>query len=233
MSKIIHISGNSGKTTLVYYMAKKLATSSTRVMIVSTNMDAPNMECLLPADKKSAKSLGRALNLAVIDAKGILDNMRSFKNNNIGLLCFQNGESQSTYPQIQQSSLQAFFEILKGLADYIIIDSQTHQNDIDVFAISQADVKLCITSADLKGLAYRIGKDEEEYTQILHQTSKHNPYEDILHSFKLHVKYELPFCESLQLLYNGSLIDDIACPVKYDKVLNKLVTSFTEVKTDE
>lgn len=234
MSKIIHVSGNVGKTTLSYFLAKKLAADSLRVMIVSTNMAAPDIECLLSAEKKSSKSLGRVLNLAVIDTKGILDNVRPFKNDNIRILCYQNGESRNSYPQIQQSSIQAMFEILKGLVDYIIVDAQTDKNEIDLFAEEIADVKLCITSADMKGLAYRIGKEEESHTHILMETSKYNPYEDIFNSFKNHVKYQLPYCESLQTIYNGCMLDEVSCPRKYEKVLNALVLAIgSKEESDE
>lgn len=222
MSKIITVTGNFGKTTFSYFLASLLSKASERIMLIDTNMIHPNMGYVLPIEKKSTKSLGRLLSLAVIDPKSVFDNMQSLNNENIGIICYANGESRNNYPQIQQASIQALLDVLGGIADTIIVVGQTEENAIDLFVKEKAATRICITSADLKGLAYREQHSDTEVTHVLIKTSKYNPYEDILHTFKEHVKYELPFCDSLSMLYNGGLLDDVICPSKYDKVLLRL-----------
>lgn len=234
MSKIITVLGNSnsGKTVFSYYLANKLAANDKRVIIVSTNNINPDVSYLLPLekDKTKLKSLGRVLSLAIIDKQSILDNMLTFKNQNIGLLCYAIQENKNNYPEIIYNNMCVCFELLQSLVDYIIVDTHLFKNDIDTYAFTNSDVKFCITTADLKGLSYRQFINEKEVVNILFSNNSFNSYEDIKHTFKDNVKYDIPYIKVLNSIYNGAFLDDIPCPKKYDKLLEKIIKEEIEIE---
>lgn len=231
MSKTITVLGNAGKTMLSYFLAQKLAIKGKRAVIVATQNDAPSMQLILPEDKKVNRSLGRILSFALISSKDILDNMITLpKEENIGFLSYTSYENKNTYPEISRANLATFFELLSHLVDYVIVDTQTSRNDIDTFAMENSDAILCITSADMKGFAYRQHLPETPITHLLFNCSPLNPYEDIAHTFKQHMKYNVPLCKPLMTLYNIQTLVDLTCPVKYSKVIDKVIKEVIDIE---
>lgn len=224
MSKVITILGNTGKTTLSFFLANKLAEGGKRVMVVSTDNAVPTLQHMLPEDKKGTRSLGRLLSLALISSKDILDNMQTIKGkDDIGYLSYAPGESKDTYPKISEGNLTTFFDLLNGLVDYIIIDTQTVKNEIDRYIFLKSEVNLCVTSANIKGLAYRQHLEDEQITHVLFNDSTFNPYQDIAHTFKQNIKYHMPYCKSLQSLFNIDTFIGLVYPIKYSKMIDKIV----------
>ena len=234
MSKVITIIGNSnsGKTTMSYFLANKLAYDGKKVMLVVTNNQQPDFQYLLKDEKKGTRSLGRVLSLALINQKDILDNMCSLDNKDIGLLCYALSETKNTYPKITQSNIATLFDVLKLTVDYIIVDTQSYRNSIDTYALSISDFKICLSTANVKGLAFRncLEGVETDYINILYSDSPYNPYEDIKGSFAHRVQYELPFCKSLQTIYNGDTLCDVDCGKKYSTIMEKLAREVIEVE---
>lgn len=230
MNKVITVLGNTGKTTLSYFLAEKLSANGKKVMVLSTDNTTPTLQLILPEDKKGSRSLGRVLSLAVISPKDIFDNMITLKNSNLGFLSYATFESKNTYPEITVSNLEALFELLKNIVDYIIVDTQTAPNQIDSFAIDTSDIKLCITSANLKGLAYRQHASDEDIVHVLYNDNAYNPYEDISHTFKKNVRYNLPLCKQLNALFNTNVLADISCPKKYAEVIDRIVKEVINVE---
>ncbi len=226
MSKLITVLGNDGKTLLSYYLAQRLASSQKRCMIISTNSSNPNVRYVMPLiDSKKSASLGRILSLAVIDNQSILDNVMTFNNENIGLISYAMNENKNNYPGITKVNLDTFFSLLPSIVDYIIVDTQTTRNKIDDYALGISDTILCVTTADMKGLAYRQQLPiEKEIVHILYNNSKYNPFEDIKNTYKYHVKYIMPYCKNLQYVYNGALLDDVSdCTKAYKHFIDKLI----------
>lgn len=225
MSKIITVLGNEGKTLLSYYLAQRLATGKKRCVIVSTNSSNPDIRYVMPLIDDKNKSLGRVLSLGIIDTQSILNNMMSFNNENIGIISYAMNESKKNYPKIIDANLETFFSILKSVVEYIIVDTETSRNEIDEYALKQADVNLCVTSANIKGLAYRHQlPDDNNITHILYSNSSYNPIDKMKETFKYNIKHFMPYCKNLQYVYNGALLDDVnSCPKAYSKFLNKLI----------
>lgn len=225
MSKLITITGNSGKTVFSFLLANELAQKGKKAIVISTDNQIPSFHYLMPIDKKiENKSLGKILALAVINTKSILDNMITFKRNeNLGVLCYSVDESVNTYPQILESNIEALILQLKSLVDYIIVDTQTYRNIIDQYAVKNSDNHICITTADYKGYAYRKRYDDELTTHILYNNNAYNPLEDIKRTFKLQVKYIMPYFKQLSYIYNGSKLEDISVPQKYDKLISNII----------
>lgn len=231
MSKIITILGNSGKSTLSFFLGNKLIDEGNRVMIVSTDNSIPTLQYMLPEDKKTTRSLGRLLSLALISNKDILDNMQTIRGNDeLGYLSYSSGECKHTYPEITQGNLATFFELLRSLVDYIIIDTQTITNEIDRYALLISDINICVCTANIKGLAYRQYLSDENITHILFNDSVYNPYEDIAHTYKQNVKYHMPLCKNLQSLYNIDTFVGLTCPPKYSKLIDKIVMEVIDVE---
>ncbi len=224
MSKTIVITGNSCKTVFSYYLANYLATDKKKVLMVSTDNNIPTCRLLMPTNKNTEdKSLGEILCNVVIDKTCIMDNtVISSANSNLGIISYTPFKMANNYQELTQSGIEDFFRVLYSLADYIVVDTQTTVNDIDKYAISTADVCLCISTADYKGLAYRQEKKLQNSINILYCNNPYNPVEDILHTFDKQVKYIIPFIKELQPIYNGVNITDIKCPKSLVKVIEKL-----------
>ena len=231
MSKLITILGNTGKSTLAFFLGNSLIDNGKRVMIISTDNSIPTLQYMLPEDKKTTRSLGRLLSLALISDKDILDNMQTIRGaDEVGYLSYASGENKNTYPEITQGNLGTFFELLRGLVDYIIIDTQTILNEIDRYALLISDINICVCSANIKGLAYRQNLSEENITHVLLNDNVFNPYEDIAHTYKQNVKYHIPFLKNLQSLYNLDTFVGLICPPKYIKIVDKIVTEVIDVE---
>lgn len=231
MNKTITILGNSGKTVLAYYLAQRLSEKDKKVMIVSTNNATPDFSLLFPDANKMKQSLGRVLSLAIINQESIIDNTVVLVNPNIGYMMYRHNENKNTYPSITSTNIESFFAHLSNLMDFIIIDTQTERNVIDIYAIEMLKgINVCVTTADLKGFAYRQQLPEGlPVTHVLYNNNKLNPYEDMKHTFSLQVKHHMPFCPGLQYLYNGATLKDLsACPKQYKKFLDKLLKEMNE-----
>ncbi|WMJ24317.1 hypothetical protein RBG61_06530 [Paludicola sp. MB14-C6] len=226
MAQLITVTGNTGKTLFSFLLATKLANKDKRVIIISTDSNAPSFLYAMPVEKKAeAKSLGKVLSLPIISPHQILENMISFScSENIGCICYNVNESNNSYPDILESNLDTFFNHLNSLVDYIIVDTETRQNIIDQYCIHRCESEICIASADLKGLAYRQRYDNDKTIHVLYHCSPYNPFEDIQRTYSKQVKYILPYCKQFGYIFNGGHFDDIVnIPKAYDKTLNKLI----------
>lgn len=234
MSKTICVLGNNGagKTVFSYFLANNLANKGKRCILVSTNCTVPNVRMVMPKmNRDNAKSLGRLLSLAVIDTESVINNIIAFNNKNVGLISYGFEESRDNYPDITSANMTILFSILHELAEFIIVDTEMPFNAIDQYSLSISDINICISTADMKGMAFRQQLPEAiDVCNILFVNSPYNPAEDIKQTFKLHVKYVMPFCKSLQFAYNGAMLDELAASKKYKQFIDKLVK---EVIADE
>lgn len=225
MPKLITITGNSGKTVLSYYLGNALTAGGKRVFIISTDENCPTNSVLFPQTKEVAgKSVGEILLNVIINKTLVMENTLILNSNkNLGFLSYCPGKLAVHYPELIGSSVTQLFNTINLLADYIIVDTGSTVNEIDHYAIPNADLNLCITSADLKGLAYRETHSLANVTHLLLCTNSYNPLEDIKHTFTTNLKYVVPFCAPLGAVYNGANIHDITLPKQYEKVLNRLI----------
>lgn len=232
MSKLILLKGNSGKTTLSYFLASALAVNDKKALIIATDNNNPVYQILVDRPKDTTKkSLGKILASPIVDIKVALDNMIPFKSNkNLGFISYALGENEKTYPQIVESDIAILIDSIKNIVDYIIADCSTYENSIDRFLLNHADVIFNLSSADLKGVAYRQKAFTYEFVNVLVNCDKNNPVEDVLKSFERQVKYILPYCTDVANTFNGSRIAEITPGKKYNAAIQKMIKEVIELE---
>lgn len=230
MAKLITLIGNAGKTTLSYYMGNMLATNGRKCLIINTDVDMPIYTLLTSAKKqKDLKSLGVILSSPINSKRTILDNMSTFSNNkNLALICYETGENKYTYPEIQESDVLYFINELKSMIDYIIIDTSRVQNNLDNMFLDMSDFRFCITSADLKGMAYRMAQKKNDVINVLVSLNKNNPIEEIKSTFDNRVKYVLPYQKNLSDIFNGVSIEEVMPGKNYLNTVKLMLKEFCQ-----
>lgn len=224
MSKVITISGNSGKSVFAYYLSRSIAGRKKKIALIATDGQQPMYKLLFPTEKQEpGKSLGRLLSLAALTEADIFDNAHVIADN-ILMFSYAEGESCLSYPEITGINLHNFYEQLTRLVDCIVVDTSTAHNDIDRFFFSQSS-DICLTTADTKGLVYRQFY-KPQGTQLLLLNSRYNAISDVLGTFKTTPPKILPYCLVLTAVYNGTDISAIAPPWRYRKVIEKVVREF-------
>lgn len=244
MSKIITITGNgcSGKTVFAHLLAKKLCGYGEKVVIVSTDDEAPSAQISFAELNKEAnkKSLGMLLSSAIIDARNVMSHIQFGKQANLGLLAYALGETADTYPEITGQDMTTLFNVLSEIGiNTVIVDTKTGRNPIDRYALSICDEEICITTADYRGLAYRRANgDKPNATHIMFEYSGFCPTTDILRTFVRPVKLVMPYIKAFDTLYNGSFLEELEVPKKgaYNKALDFVIDKLdgeTKVTDDE
>lgn len=234
MSKLILLKGNSGKTTASYFLSSALAVNDKKGLIIATDHNNPIYQILVDRSKDSEKkSLGKILSSPIVDIKVALDNMIPFKHNkNLGFISYAIGENEKTYPQIIESDISVLIESLKSVVDYIVVDCSTYENSIDKFLLHHADVIFNLTSADLKGVAYRQKSFAYEAINVLVNSDKNNPLDDVLKTFERQVKYILPYCTEVTNTFNGSRIEEVIPGKKYNAAIQKMIKEVIIIESD-
>lgn len=232
MSKLILLKGNSGKTTLSYFLASALAVNDKKALIIATDNNNPVYQILVDRPKDTTKkSLGKILASPIVDIKVALDNMIPFKSNkNLGFISYALGENEKTYPQIVESDIAILIDSIKNIVDYIIADCSTYESQTDKYLSAHADLLFNVTSADLKGVAYRQKPFASGAVNILVNSDKSNPLEDVLKTFELQVKYILPYCTEVANTFNGNRIEEITPCNKYNKVIQKIIKEVIDIE---
>ncbi|WBY64710.1 AAA family ATPase [Thermocaproicibacter melissae] len=223
MEQLIAVTGNSGKTVFSFYLAQILSKQGKRVFLVSTDSHQPAFKMLFPDRKDNdGRSLGRLLSLATIAEANIFNNAHTI-NKNLMLLSYADGETALTYPEIAKINLESLFQQLSIIADIILIDTSTHQNKIDKFALSKCSKQISIATADVKGYYYRQNHPNHGCAlQVLFVNNPNNALADVLSTYDSPVTV-LPYCRGLSGIYNGICITDIIPPRKYRKTLYRIV----------
>lgn len=169
MSKLIAVSGSpgGGKTTSAIKLAQEIQSNSNGVVIyISFDWKVPSLSYVFPQHKtEELFSIGKIFNLTEIYKEDVLKQTVTAKEMpNLGYLGFKSGENRYTYPFPTEDKVINLFEILKGLADYIVADCTDNTDDIvSKYALKKADVIINVISPDLKGITYLASADKTEF----------------------------------------------------------------------
>ncbi|MDF2567826.1 MAG: hypothetical protein K0R90_1282 [Oscillospiraceae bacterium] len=225
MAKIIAVTGNSGKTVFSFFLAEALAQKDEKAILLSTDSIISSSNVLFPTIKTvQNKSVGKILSLPVIDRTDITENIFLTPNNkNLGLLSYAPNENINSFPLPTEQNISKLFHVMTELVDYIVVDTQSGFNDIDMYALSHADKEICITTADYKGLCFRKFYNHENALDVLFTNNAYNPVSDISRTFKSPVKYTLTFQKEFLPLFNGINITDVTIPKRYQKEIQKII----------
>ncbi len=127
--KMIAVWGNkgSGKTTTAVKLAVRLAAMKKEVIVVLTEITAPDINVLLPF-ARDINTMGNLWATPDCSMEAIYKACNSTNSNYLGILAYKSGENVFSYPDYTKDNIMDIFMKLKNMADYIIVDC------VDVFA---------------------------------------------------------------------------------------------------
>lgn len=221
-TKIIVVTGNTGKTVLSYYLAENLSRRY-KTILISSDDTKPVYRCLFPSKKKEEpRSLGRLFSLPVVHDEDVFS-CGTVVNKNLLMLSYDIGETRENYPMIFTINLKTVFPLLQEMAEFIVIDAAAELNAIDSFALKLENSReICITSADVRGLYYRINRPENSI-HVVWQSNPYNSLQDTLNSFNDGRLIVLPYCKCFEGIYNGVSIRDIQPKKEYLRAVCRIV----------
>lgn len=221
MKKILYVAGNTGKSIFCYHLANQLSHLGEKVVVISTDGYQSAAATLFPEHRNiDNKSLGKVLSTAILQ-KGDLFNNLIVLSGSLGYLSYAPDETAFHYPEIVESNVDNLLKTVSEFAEYVIIDTTRYPNKLDNILLKFADRQLLLTSADLKGQAFKRQFDRknkaEPYCWITVQNSKYNPVADFSS------KYMIPYCNALESIYNTTDITSERIPKPYAKVVYKII----------
>ena len=238
MSKIIAIWGspNSGKTSLALSLALSIYKNyNATVLVLHTDTVTPTLPVLFP-DYKSDDlySIGAVLSKTDITQTELFKNTVSIKGKgNLGFLGFKDGENKYTYPRFDEIKSVLLLTLMRGCADYVIVDCTSYPDSIlTKAAISQADVVIRLATPDLRSMSF-YSSQLSLYTDPKYHLGEHIqgllmrdcdlflPVDEAKVHFK-DVRFILPYCREVkQQMLDGKLLDGISNK-KYNKVIHAI-----------
>lgn len=161
MSKLITVWGgsNSGKTTFSVKLALSIYEHyEATVLVLHTDCRTPVLPVLFPNHKADDLfSVGVPLSKTTVTQDNVIANIVTVKGKqNLGFLGYKDGENKFTYPSYDEEKAEELFDVLKGLADFIIADCTSVLDD-DVLSsavVRQADEVIRLVTPDLKSVGY-------------------------------------------------------------------------------
>lgn len=151
-------SPSCGKTTIAAKIANYIANKGFDVALLLCDTDAPPLPLLVPPSEiETEKSLGSILAAAKITESLVMQNSITFKKNkHIMALGLTKGENCFSYPKYTQVQARELIEVLKDIADFVVIDCSCHLSDdiLSTMSLIEADCVLRLINCDLKSISY-------------------------------------------------------------------------------
>ena len=161
MSKMIAACGgpDSGKTTFALKLVQEIywQKKGTTVLFLSPDLEIPSLGFIFPNSKdQELYSIGKALDKTDIYKEDV---MRQFVNVktmlNFAFLGFKLGENKYSYPQPTEDKVNQFFSVLRGTADYIVVDCTCREEDlISRMAKRDCDTAIQLFNPDIRAMVY-------------------------------------------------------------------------------
>lgn len=211
-------SPQSGKSIISAKLARLIAGNKKNVVLVLADTQAPTITYICPqTDLETQQSLGNILSCASITEQLVKQNaILHRKNEYITMFGMLKGENAFSFPPFTQGQVQDFISILRGLADYIIIDctSNITSDILSAVAIMESDAVLKLATSDLKSISYfnsqmpiLIGNNNNKVKQFkavsdIKALQATENVEQIMDG----AQFRIPHCEEVeQQLLNGNL----------------------------
>ncbi len=158
MGKIISVWGSpsSGKTTFSIKLANALKSKKNSVIIVFTDNVCPVVPTLVP-NADTSKSLGNILTDVELTRDLILKNSLTVDNvDNIAFVGYASYENILSYATYQDIRVFDFFNTLRYMADYIIVDTSSFFSIdlLSTIALEVADKVIRLNTSSLKSWSY-------------------------------------------------------------------------------
>lgn len=248
-TQILAVMGSPGcgKTTTSLRLGTSLAKEKKNVILVHLEPTCPVVPYILSGETTHDVSVGELLTKMQLSQAEILGALVPVKNNEyISVLGYKLGESISSYPKIVASKVVDFFVMLRGLADYIIVDCSTviEADVATIVSLQFADKVLKLGTSDLKGISYFYTADrlladskfkKEKNVFAISNLKEGQEWENVAQQYG-GVQYVLPYCKELEEQANELRIFDKLTEEKstsYKFELAKLVEGVFEVDLPE
>lgn len=238
-SKMIAVWGSKGvgKTTTAVKIATKLAELKKEVILVLTDITAPDVHILLPTLKdREYTSMGHLWSNIDCKIDMIYKACITIESKYIGILSFKRGDNVFSYPDYAKDNIVDLFMKLKKMADYVVVDC------VDVFtystlttvALEMADKVIRLGEATTKSFSFFESnlpllqdsryKSSQHY-KVLSQVKSYQARE-VATLFYGGVQSELPYVEEVELqMLQGELFKE--CNQKmfqdYNQGLDKIL----------
>ena len=161
MAKIISVCGspNCGKTTAALKIAMEIYGLDNKkpVLFLSPDLNVPCLAYIFPHAKDSELySVGVALDKTEVYREDVMRQINNIKTlSNFGFLGFKSGENRYSYPAPTEDKILGFFQSMKDIAEYVVIDCTSGYDDlISQLAKSHADTVIQMVTPDLKCMSY-------------------------------------------------------------------------------
>lgn len=218
--KLIAVWGSpgAGKTTVSVKLAVELAQKhkDLDVMIILTDITAPDMPIILPV-KKDMRSMGNLWNNPRCDKEMIYNaSMVTEKYDNLSILGYKACENVFSHADYTKEIVFKVFNELETMADYIVIDcvSDFAFNMISMAALELADSVIRVGEATLKSFSFFDSNlplltdsryQRDAHIRILGKTKSFQSRDIAMN--KLGTELELPYVEEIekQMLEGGIL----------------------------
>ncbi|MFT9055507.1 MAG: hypothetical protein ABF449_02615 [Ethanoligenens sp.] len=238
MSKIISVWGspNSGKTSLSVKLAELLYSRFHAVVgVVCADMTAPALPVLFPNKKADEMfSLGEVLSKPEVTLHDVLNNVVTVRGKtNMGFLGLKDGENRFSYPSFDDVKAEALFSILKGLAEFLVVDCTSDiQNTLTASAIKRSDHIIRIVNPDLKSLSFfssqlpllgdpKYRRDEHLICLNENEYKLFMPVQEAISHYG-EVAFSFPYCPQLKTQYARGNLTDKVIDHHFDTVLSAL-----------
>ncbi|SFR77677.1 AAA family ATPase [Anaeromicropila populeti] len=180
-------SGNVGKTTTSIKLALALAKKQKESIILLTDINAPDLKCILPGSKE-LKSMGEIWNMPNLDETALYEKCVVTPSESICMMGYAPGENAFSYSDSTKENVFRVYEEMRTIVDYVIIDcvSNLAYNMPTAVALEIADYVVRIGEATTKSFSFfdsnlpllvdsRYGK--ENHIRVLSKVTSEQPVE--------------------------------------------------------
>ena len=243
MSKLIAVWGspNSGKTSFTVKLASAVYERyNSTVLALCCDDTTPALPCLFPGFKSDELySVGAPLSQTEITQQAVIDSIVTRKGKvNLGYLGYKDGENRYTYPAYDESKAKELLEVLKSLADYVLVDcTSSLDNVLAATAVKEADEVIRLATPTLKSIAF-FASQLPLYADPVYQCERHilglncteadcyMPIEEAKSHFK-EISFTLPYCREIrQQGIDGKLtepVHDKKYAAKFKAIADRIV----------
>lgn len=167
MGKLIAVWGapGSGKTTLSVKLAEALYERSrgkSAVIVVFTDVVTPTLPVVFPNFRsEDVFSIGSVLSKPDFFADDVVSNIVMTKDRmNLGYMGYKDGENLHSYPEYTEAKAKYFYDVLVGIADYVIVDCMTMPDSsfLTKVALENADQIIRLSMPDLTCISFQMSQ---------------------------------------------------------------------------
>lgn len=157
-----------GKTTVAVKLAKHLAEKKKDVILLLCDTTTPMLPCICPSSElEDSRSLASILAGTSITETLVKHNCNTHKRmGHLAIIGLCKGENENSFPEVTPALVKQFLEVLRDMADHIVVDCSSHLffDELSALSILEADAVLRLMNCDLKSVSYL--SSQQEYLKM-------------------------------------------------------------------